>query len=149
VRIALLAVLLALPAAALAGAGVERGTATITTRDGAKVTLKVELASTAAARQQGLMNRRSLGPRAGMVFLYPADHRSAFWMRNTLIPLDIAFADARGKILRILTMQPCRRDPCRIYDPKATYRTALEVNAGSFRRWGVKAGDRLRITRSG
>jgi uncharacterized protein len=149
VRIALLAVLLALPAAALAGAGVERGTATITTRGGAKVTLKVELARTAAARQQGLMNRRSLGARAGMVFLYPADHRSPFWMRNTLIPLDIAFADARGKILRTLTMQPCRRDPCRIYDPKVAYRTALEVNAGSFRRWGVKAGDRLLVTRSG
>jgi uncharacterized protein len=152
VRVALLAVLLALPPAALAGAGVERGTATITTRDGANVTLNVELARTAAARQQGLMNRRSLGARAGMVFLYPADHRSPFWMRNTLIPLDIAFADARGKILRILTMQPCRRDPCRIYDPKVAYRTALEVNAGSFRRWDVRAGDRLRVrgsTRSG
>ncbi len=151
-RVALLAVLLALPTAALAGAGVERGTATITTRDGAKMTLNVELARTAAARQQGLMNRRSLGARAGMVFLYPADHRSPFWMRNTLIPLDIAFADARGRILRILTMQPCRRDPCRIYDPKVAYRTALEVNAGSFRRWGVRVGDRLRVrgsTRSG
>ena len=148
-RIALLAVVLALPATALAGAGVERGTATITTRDGATVTLRVELARTAAARQQGLMNRRSLGAKAGMAFLYPESQRGGFWMKNTLIPLDIAFADARGRILRILTMQPCRRDPCRIYDPGVAYRTALEVNAGSFRRWGIKAGDVLRITRSG
>ena len=148
-RIALLAVLLALPAAALAGVGVERGTATLTTKNGEKVTLQVELARTAAARAQGLMNRRSLRPKAGMVFVYPQDHIGAFWMKNTLIPLDIAFADRSGKILRILTMQPCRRDPCRVYDPKVAYRTALEVNAGSFRRWGVRAGDRLRITRSG
>ena len=72
-------------------------------------------------------------------------------MKNTLIPLDIAFYDGRGKILRILTMQPCRRDPCRVYDPKVAYRAALEVNAGSFRRWGVRAGDRVavRVTRSG
>ena len=144
-RIALLAVFLALPATAFAGASVERGTATITTRDGATLTLRVELARTAAARQQGLMNRRSLGAKAGMAFLYPESQRGGFWMKNTLIPLDIAFADARGRILRVLTMQPCRRDPCRIYDPNVAYRTALEVNAGSFRRWGVRAGDRLRI----
>ena len=138
-RIALLAIVLALPVAALAGTGVERGTATITTRDGAKVTLAVELARTPAAHQKGLMNRRTLGAKAGMAFLYTQSRQGGFWMKNTLIPLDIAFADGRGKILRILTMQPCRRDPCRVYDPKVAYRTALEVNAGSFRRWDVKA----------
>ena len=148
-RIVLLAVLLALPAAAFAGANVERGTATITTRAGAKVAVRVELARTGAARQRGLMNRPTLAANAGMVFLYPESHRGSFWMKNTLIPLDIAFADARGRILRVLTMQPCRRDPCRVYDPKVAYRTALEVNAGSFRRWGVDAGDRLRVTRAG
>ena len=97
------------------------------------------------------MNRRSLPAKAGMVFLYPEDHRGGFWMKNTLIPLDIAFYDGRGKILRILTMQPCRRDPCRIYDPNVAYRAALEVNAGSFRRWRVRVGDRVavRATRSG
>jgi uncharacterized membrane protein (UPF0127 family) len=86
-----------------------------------------------------------------MVFLYPEPHRGSFWMKDTLIPLDIAFADARGRILRIFTMQPCRRDPCRIYDPGVAYRSALEVNAGSFRRWGVHTGDRIavRATRSG
>ena len=57
------------------------------------------------------MNRRSLAAKAGMVFLYPEPHRGGYWMKDTLIPLDIAFADARGKILRIFTMQPCRRDP--------------------------------------
>jgi uncharacterized protein len=152
-RLALLAALAAtLTGAAAASIGFDRGTATITARAGtSRVVLKVEIARTPAERGQGLMNRRSLAAKAGMVFRYTEDHRGAFWMKNTLIPLDIAFYDGRGKILRILTMQPCRRDPCRVYDPNVAYRAALEVNAGSFRRWGVRTGDRIavRTTRSG
>ena len=129
--------------AALGAADLGRGTATITTRAGAKAVLQVEIARTHAERQRGLMFRRSLAPRAGMVFAYPADVSGGFWMKNTLIPLDIAFYDRTGRIVRILTMQPCRRDPCRVYAPGAVYRGALEVNAGSFRRWGVRAGDRI------
>ena len=150
-RLAFLAALLLAVPAATAATGVTRGTATVTPRTGKPVVLRVEIARTSAERQVGLMNRRSLPARSGMVFTYPEDHRGGYWMKNTLIPLDIAFYDARGKIRRILTMQPCRRDPCRIYDPGVTYRAALEVNAGSFRRWGVRAGDRVavRITRAG
>jgi uncharacterized protein len=144
VRALLVAFALVLPVAALAATTFGRGTATITSVAGTpRVVLKVEFARTPEQRQQGLMNRRSLGAKAGMVFLYPKAHRGGYWMKDTLIPLDIAFADARGKILRIFTMQPCRRDPCRIYDPKVAYRSALEVNAGSFRRWRVGAGDRI------
>jgi uncharacterized protein len=136
-----------LPAAAVASPGFQRGTATIAPGAGgpARVVLKVELARTHAERERGLMNRRSLAAKAGMAFLYPQAHRGGYWMKDTLIPLDIAFADARGKILRIFTMQPCRRDPCRIYDPEVAYRSALEVNAGSFRRWRVRAGDRITV----
>jgi uncharacterized membrane protein (UPF0127 family) len=122
-----------------------RGTATITPRSGAKVGLRVEIARTAAERQRGLMNRRTLAAKAGMVFDYPEDVSGGFWMKNTLIPLDIAFADRRGRILRIMTMTPCRRDPCRVYSPGIAYRRALEVNAGSFRRWNVRVGDRLAV----
>lgn len=146
------ALTLALATAAVAATAFGRGAATITAPTGSpRVVLTVEIARTDAERGRGLMYRRSLAAKAGMVFLYPFDHRGGYWMKNTLIPLDIAFYDARGKILRILTMQPCRRDPCRVYDPKVTYRGALEVNAGSFRRWGVRAGDRVavRVTRSG
>ena len=150
-RLAVLFTVLALPAAALAGTAIDRGTATITTRSGAKVVVQVEIARTSAERQRGLMNRRTLPAKAGMVFVYPQAVSNGFWMKNTLIPLDIAFYDGRGRILRILTMQPCRRDPCKVYDPGVSYRAALEVNAGSFRRWEVKAGDRIvvRTTRSG
>ena len=119
-----------------------RGTATLHT--GTKtVKLWVELARTDVQRQQGLMHRRTLGPRAGMVFQYPSLTRGGFWMKNTLIPLDIAFYDGRGRILRILQMKPCRADPCAVYDPGVAYRGALEVNAGSFRTLGVKRGHRL------
>ena len=145
-RTALLALLAATAAtAAAAAASFERGTATIAPRAGARVAVAVEIARTRAERQQGLMYRRSLPARAGMLFVYRQDVRGGFWMKNTLIPLDIAFSDARGRILRILTMQPCRADPCRIYEPNVSYRTALEVNAGLFRRWKVKAGDRVTI----
>lgn len=145
-RIALAAVLLAAVAGtAVAAAGLDRGTATLSPRAGSAVAVRVEIARTRTERQRGLMYRRSLPARAGMVFAYPNDVRGGFWMKNTLIPLDIAFYDARGKILRILTMQPCRADPCRIYEPNVSYRSALEVNAGSFRRWKVKAGDRITI----
>ena len=145
-RVLLAAFALALPVAALAATTFGRGTATIDPAAGTpRVVLKVELARTQAERQQGLMGRRSLGAKAGMVFLYSEPHRGGYWMKDTLIPLDIAFADARGKILRIFTMQPCRRDPCRIYDPRVVYRSVLEVNAGSFRRWRVRPGDRITV----
>jgi uncharacterized membrane protein (UPF0127 family) len=150
VVIAALAAVLA--AASSAASGFDRGTAMVSSPSGAKrVVLQVEIARTGAQRERGLMGRRSLGAKAGMVFLYSQPHRGAFWMKNTLIPLDIAFYDGRGRILRILTMQPCRRDPCTVYDPNVAFRGALEVNAGSFRRWGVRPGDRIvvRTTRSG
>jgi uncharacterized protein len=141
----------AVAAFAVAAPALDRGTATITTRTGTKVVVQVEIADTPAERQKGLMNRRSLPPKSGMVFRYAQDTSGGFWMKNTLIPLDIAFYDRRGRIVRILTMTPCRRDPCRIYAPGVAYRSALEVNAGSFRRWNVRVGDRIavRVTRAG
>ena len=105
------------------------------------VTVRVELANTDARRAQGLMFRKRLAPRAGMLFTFPAATRGGFWMKSTLIPLSIAFADENGKIVRILDMAPCTRDPCRVYDPRVAYRSALEVNRGAFRRWRVRAGD--------
>ena len=119
-----------------------RGTATIATPT-RTIALRVELARTDEQRQQGLMGRTRLAANAGMVFLYPAPVRGAFWMKNTLIPLDIAFYDGRGRILRIMQMKPCTGDPCATYDPGVAYRAALEVNAGSFRRWGVRRGSRI------
>ncbi len=122
-----------------------KGTATITTKAGETVKLAVEIARTDEQRQLGLMNRRSLGTKAGMIFRYESPSEGGFWMKNTLIPLDIAFYNVRGRIVRILRMEPCKRDPCKIYSPGAAYRGALEVNAGSFARWNVKRGDLITV----
>jgi uncharacterized membrane protein (UPF0127 family) len=108
------------------------------------VLVRVEIADSPSERERGLMGRRTLAPRAGMLFVYPEDVKGGYWMKGTLIPLDIAFIGSRGRILRVLTMTPCRKDPCRVYDPGVRYRSALEVNAGSFRRWGVRVGDRVK-----
>jgi uncharacterized membrane protein (UPF0127 family) len=109
-------------------------------------TIAVELADTPAEREQGLMGRTSLPADAGMVFVYPEDHAGPFWMKDTLIPLSIAFYAPDGRILRILDMQPCEAVPCPLYDPEVPYRGALEVNEGAFADWGITEGDRLRIT---
>ena len=82
-----------------------------------------------------------------MLFVFEEDVDFGFWMKNTLIPLSIAFADAGGEIVRILDMEPCEADPCTAYEPEATYRTALEVNQGAFADWGVAEGDRLTLDR--
>jgi uncharacterized protein len=142
---ALAAAAVALGRDATANVAFPRGTATIWTAT-TSIPLRVELARTVAQRQQGLMGRRSLAANAGMVFQYPTASRGGFWMKDTLIALDIAFYDARGRILRIMQMKPCAADPCRVYDPQVAYRGALEVNRGSFRRWGVRRGDRIVVS---
>jgi len=126
--------------------GLERGTVTIETTQG-PVSVDVEIADSDEERQAGLMNRESLPEDAGMLFLFEEDVDFGFWMKNTLIPLSIAFADAEGEIVRILDMEPCEADPCTVYEPEATYRTALEVNRGAFADWGVAEGDRLTLDR--
>ena len=117
--------------------------------DKGEVQVDVEIADDDRERQIGLMNRRSLPSDAGMVFLYSKDTTSGFWMKDTLIPLSIAFFNADGQIVRILDMEPCRADPCRIYEPGVAYRGALEVNQGAFARWGVDEGDRITVDRGG
>jgi uncharacterized protein len=103
------------------------------------------VADTSAEREQGLMGRQSLDSDAGMVFVFPRDTKNAFWMKDTLIPLSIAFYDDGGRIVSLLDMNPCRAEPCPLYSPGVAYRGALEVNRGAFDRWGVRVGDRLRL----
>ena len=120
------------------------GTALITTAE-EEIAVEVEVAMTEAQRQQGLMNRESLPADEGMFFVFPEEQRgSGFWMKNTLIPLSVAVADADGRITRILDMEPCTADPCEIYDP-GPFVTALEANQGAFERWGVEVGDHMEL----
>jgi uncharacterized membrane protein (UPF0127 family) len=112
-----------------------------------QVHVDLELAETREERRVGLSSRESLPADAGMLFVFDEDHRGSFWMKDTLIPLSIAFLDARGVILEILDMEPCAADPCPTYDPDVAYRSALEVNQGSFSTWGVEPGDVVVIDR--
>lgn len=119
----------------------------IETGAGHTVSVRVEIVDTPATRARGLMGRTALAEDAGMLFLWPEDARSAFHMKDTLIPLSVAFIAADGRILRILDMEPCAADPCPTYDPETSYRMALEVRRGAFALWGVREGDRARLVR--
>ncbi|HSE80263.1 MAG TPA: DUF192 domain-containing protein [Gaiellaceae bacterium] len=123
----------------------ESGPVVVIQTPSGEVLVPVEVADSPEERQMGLMNRESLAEDAGMVFLFGEATTSGFWMKDTLIPLSIAFADADGVILRVLDMEPCETDPCEVYDPGVPYWSALEVNQGAFSRWGVEEGDRLRL----
>ena len=107
--------------------------------------IRVEDAFTPEARARGLMFRREVPPRSGMVFRYQVDNSGGYWMKNTLVPLSIAFFARNGKVLRILDMAPCRQEPCRSYDPGVSYRGALEVNKGFFDHIGLTRGWRVEL----
>ena len=117
----------------------------IRTADG-PVELDVELADTTEERATGLMGRETIGPHDGMAFTFGAPTDGTFWMKNTLIPLSIAFWDERGRIVGILDMEPCTDDPCPLYGPGVSYVGALEVEQGAFAEFGVEVGDRLELT---
>lgn len=122
-----------------------KGTAIIETDSGA-VMVEIEVADSPELHAKGLMNRESLADDAGMLFLFFQDGEGGFWMKDTLIPLSIAFFDRDGVILKILDMEPCEADPCDTYSPGVTYSGALEVNKGAFEEWGVEQGDVIRIS---
>lgn len=122
----------------------ERATAIIDTGEEV-VLVDTEVADSPQERALGLMNRESLDQDEGMVFVYFEETTGTFWMKNTLVPLSIAFFDHDGKIVSILDMDPCREEPCRRYDPGVPYWGALEVNQGAFEEWGVEVGDVIRL----
>jgi uncharacterized membrane protein (UPF0127 family) len=105
-------------------------------------TIEVEYAGAGFGSNLGLMHRTSLGPDEGMWFEFPDEDFRGFWMKNTRIPLSIAFVDSKGRIGNIENMIPY--DESRVRSRyKAKY--ALEMNQGWFKRKGIKAGDIIRI----
>jgi uncharacterized membrane protein (UPF0127 family) len=105
--------------------------------------LTVEIADSEAEREEGLMGRTSLGANRGMAFLWDEPVESSFWMKDTLIPLSVAFWDERGRIVGLADMQPCREDPCPTYGPDEAFVGAVEANLGFFEQHGVEVGDRV------
>lgn len=102
--------------------------------------LFVEIAATPQARKTGLMYRETLPAYQGMLFVYELPKRMSFWMKNTKIPLDIAFIRRDGKILQIEAMEPLAENH-RVSFTEVSY--ALEVNQGWFKRHGVRVGQKI------
>lgn len=111
--------------------------------NGDPVTVRLEVAADPVTRARGLMEREQVPEGTGMVFLYPADVAEAFWMKNTLVPLSIAFVAADGRVVSVAEMTPCKADPCPSYAPAGPYRYAVELAAGSFPSAEVGPGDRV------
>jgi len=102
--------------------------------------LRVEVVASDADRQKGLMFREKLGRNDGMLFVFDEPAYHSMWMKNTLIPLSVAFVDAKGEILNILDLEPHSLES-RMSAGPASY--AIETNRGWFAERGLKAGDRV------
>lgn len=107
--------------------------------------LEVEVADEPAERSVGLMGRTSLPEDRGMVFLFDGPVSTSFWMKDTLIPLSIAFWTEDQRIVAILDMEPCEADPCPTYGPGVPFVGAVEANQGWFERNGVRVGDGVEL----
>ena len=115
---------------------------TIINSGGQRVEVPVEIAATEAARERGLMGRTALAEDAGMLFVFDREQPLAFWMKDTLIPLSIAYIDSNGRIVDIQDMQPLDETPHPSAEPA---RYALEVNQGFFAARGIQVGDRAEL----
>jgi uncharacterized protein len=111
---------------------------------GKKVSVRVEVADDLVEQAKGLMDRATLGENRGMLFVYPEERELSFWMKNTLIPLSIAFIDSERRIIDIQDMKPLDDEPPS-YVSAEPAQYALEVNQGFFEEQGVKVGDHVEL----
>jgi uncharacterized membrane protein (UPF0127 family) len=148
--VALLALVASVTACSRAGTSSPSGNrvarATFHTAFGEVRTSFLSVADSEAERERGLMGRASLPADGGEVFLFDGTVDDTFWMKDTEIPLAIAFWDASGRIVDLQEMVPCPADPCPTYASRAPYSTALEMNAGWFRDHGVRIGDTVDLS---
>ena len=119
---------------------------TIVNSHGERILVQVEIADTEAERQTGLSGRTTLAEDAGMLFIFDQEQPLSFWMKDTLIPLSIAYISAEGRIVDIQDMQPLDETPHPSAEP-ALY--ALEVNQGFFTERGVAVGDTVELPGQG
>jgi hypothetical protein len=104
----------------------------------------VEVAETPEERNRGLMGRKYLGKDEGMLFIFEGENYHSFWMKNTLLPLSIAFIDRDGRIVWMTDMKPLTLDS---HIPPRPVLYALEMNQGWFSKNGIKAGDVVRFSK--
>lgn len=126
--------------------GFEQVAATVTAADGTVCELCLWLAATGDQRGLGLMYVTDLGGPDGMVFRYDAPTTSAFWMKNTVMPLSIAFFDQGGAYLDAFDMAPCSADPCPLYPTPANFVNAIEVPQGMLDELAIAPGSVLAVS---
>jgi uncharacterized membrane protein (UPF0127 family) len=142
------------PSSATAGAVTPQGFQAVVIRvtrpDGTVASFCVWLAATEAQREQGLMGVTSLGGADGMLFRFGADQTGTFWMKDTVVPLSIAFFAASGMLVSTADMAPCpsSESTCPVYGAAAPYTDALEVPQAGLGRLGVVPDARLAVTKS-
>ena len=108
--------------------------------------IRVEIAADDDTRAQGLMYRESVAEDRGMLFLFRDSAMRPFWMKNTLVPLDIIWIDDGFRIVDISAQTPpCRTDPCPSYPPKGQSRFVLELAGGQAAARGLKIGDTVQF----
>ncbi|HYI09334.1 MAG TPA: DUF192 domain-containing protein [Thermoanaerobaculia bacterium] len=108
--------------------------------------VSVEVVADDESRAQGLMWRDQLRPGTGMLFVFPADDVFSFWMKNTLIPLDMIWIDSSQRVAGVIfNVPPCKVENCPSYSPNVTARYILEVAGGVAEAHGLKVGDQLRF----
>jgi uncharacterized membrane protein (UPF0127 family) len=140
-RLRLVRFLLCLVAVLCFGAAAASAESLVIHAGGSAYKFEVEIVTTPETRAQGLMFRKSMAANAGMLFIYPASQPVSFWMKNTLIPLDMLFLKADGQIAHIAhNAVPLDETPI---DSGAAVNAVLEVNGGTAAALGLKEGDRV------
>jgi len=134
--------LIILNAAACASQKLETAVLSVTRADSSSVEISVEIARTEEEKALGLMHRKKLPDGKGMIFMYDRDQQMSFWMKNTVIPLSIAFIAADGRITEIKDMQPLDLNAVK---STRLVRYALETPQGWFDRAGIQTGDVISI----
>ena len=137
--------LLVAAVAAAAGCVSQAGASVIIGSGAGQKMLQAEIADTPEKWARGLMNVASLPEDSGMLFVFPDSRPRSFWMKGTLIPLDIIFVSEGFRVVDIATLQPCREDPCPSYTSKSPARYVLEANAGYAAENGITEGDPVAV----
>lgn len=114
----------------------------ITNSQGIATRIYVEIADTPQKQETGLMHRTSMPAAQGMLFIFQGTTTVPFWMKDTLLPLSIAFITGEGHIIDLQDMQP---QDLTLHNPAGPYTYALEVNQGTFARQGIAVGDWVRV----
>ena len=130
------------PAEPQGSIGLARSSVMFYPSDGSPVILSVLVADTDPERERGLMGVTNLASDQGMAFVFDSPTTAEFWMKNTLIPLSIAFVNQGGRVVATRDMQPCRTDSCPWYSAGQPYAFAVEAHLGYFSGSNVRLGDR-------